>query len=104
MPGAGLDSGVVFSQWTYQGARSVVDPAKIRRYLKHVGMPASPLGEIDGRIQLSVFGTAFYRKARENKSEKWSGSRAWKEISVVRLHWLKDDESSAKQINFRSVS
>lgn len=45
-----------------------------------------------------------YRKARENKAERWScNTRDWTKISVVRLNWLKDDESSAKQINIRSV-
>lgn len=46
-----------------------------------------------------------YRKARENKDGRWSGNtRDWKKISAVHLNWLKDDESSAKQINIRSVS
>jgi transposase InsO family protein len=46
-----------------------------------------------------------YRKARENNSQRWSGkTRSWEKIAAVRLNWLKDDESSAKQINIRSVS
>jgi hypothetical protein len=46
-----------------------------------------------------------YRKARENNSQRWSGkTRSWEKIAAVRLNWLKDNESSAKQINIRSVS
>jgi hypothetical protein len=30
-------------------------------------------------------------------------TRSWEKVAVVRLNWLKDDESSAKQINIRSV-
>ena len=43
-----------------------------------------------------------YRKAREHNSQRWSGkTRSWEKIAGVRLNWLKDDESSAKQINIR---
>ncbi len=46
-----------------------------------------------------------YRKARENKPQRWSGGiRNWDRKEVVYLNWLKDEESSAKQIKIQSVS
>lgn len=46
-----------------------------------------------------------YRKARESKPLRWSKkTRNWEKIMVVKLNWLKDEERSAREDNYRIVS
>ncbi len=45
-----------------------------------------------------------YRKAQENKPERWSGKiRDWSKKEAVYLNWLQEEESSAKQVKLQSV-